>query len=748
MNRSILTLIFTGASLIVAAQKETAASTDNAVKKLSQVSKQVWPASELWSQSISQNLKLVNGAIILDDNLLIEDDSPGMGSTRAGLWDTIGYGVTLRKYLTISRWPVKKATITMMAYPVQPSEAMSGGKLEFKVNGHAPIVYEVRHSWTSVPVPKEYLKYGENVIEVTVHGRDTKFSTPIALYSNYKYGVALPPSSPHSKRSLDGGRTWTHNDLGGSGNNSGEYPIRLKLEAYHQTGWLQTPVINLAETAIKGVLYFPSRVTSTQIKLDSICSGGSKLILYIRSGNTHLPEVDKWTDWRILSNGMLPSDLHDRFIQLKLSFKSNSGIATPQMLSLSLHSQWTNPLPGVSKEIAVTGGINYAMIRSSFPFQNEIPTYPALRELRKKYHLDKIVEGAHSEWEKIKLLQDWVAGLWEWYMPDPELPDMVTWDAQDVLSTTDRKGKPKKIGGFCLYYNIVFVQACQSLGIAARIVNINYSVLGGHEVSEVWSRDFGKWVMIDGQFDNIYYDRKTKVPLSVLELHTVFLDTYYPGKEVIDRDAWNIQDRDRRSENIDPSKLPIYMESGGHALSNHIGKDYVWWKVVLNKDAPGYSGGYGFFNTAEVRWLPRSNWLSQPLPMPIAHGVLHWPWDGYLEWTDAMTPESPEHRYFVRRESDMYGRLFTVDFSAQAAEKGFVHISMATDSPGFAYFELSNNGRPVTTPKHEYLWKLTPGLNNLELRSVDVFGNRGAMSNLSIKYTPNKPNTGKNTIIK
>lgn len=743
MKRSILTFIFAGVSLIAAAQKETAKTTNNTVKQLSGVSKQVWSASELWSQSISQNLKLFNGAIILDDNILIEDDASGMGSTRASLWDTIGYGVTLRKHLTITRWPIKKAIITMMAYPVQPSGDMSGGKLEFRVNDHTPIIYEVRHSWTSVPVPEEYLKYGDNVIEVTVHGKDTKFSTPIALYSNYKYGLASPPSSPHSERSVDGGKTWTHNDLGGSKNNSGEYSIRLKLEAYHQEGWLQTPVINLGDTATKGVLYFPSVVTNGQIKLDSNRSKGSQLKLYIRSGNTHLPEVGKWTDWRILPNGMLPSNLHDRFIQMKLSFKSNSGNVTPQVHSLTLQSHWTNPLPGISKEIAVTDALNYATIRRSFPFQNEMPTHPALQELRKKYHLDKIVEGAHSEWEKIKLLQNWVAGLWEWHMPDPELPDMVTWDAREILSTADSMGKPKKIGGFCLYYDIVFVQACQSLGIAARIVNINYSVMGGHEVSEVWSRDYGKWVMIDAQFDNIYYDKKTKVPLSVLELHRVFLDTYYPGKKVLDRNAWNIQDRDRRSENIDPSKLPIYMESGGHALSGQVGNDYVWWKVVLNEAAPGYSGGYGFFNTGEVRWLPRSNWLSKPLPMPISHGLLHWPWDGYIEWTDAQTPESPEHRYSVSRESDMYGRLFTVDFSAQADEKGFIHISMATDSPGFAYFELIKNGLRVTTPKHEYLWKLKPGLNNLELRSVDVFGNRGAMSKLNINYMPNKTSTGK-----
>ncbi|MEO6135506.1 MAG: transglutaminase-like domain-containing protein [Ginsengibacter sp.] len=743
MKRSILTFIFIGASLIVAAQKETTNNTTKGVKPLFKVSKQSWSASELWDQSISQNLKLVNESIVLDDNFLIEDDAPGIGATRASVWDTIRYGVTLRKHLNIERWPIKKATITMMAYPVQPVGDMSGGKLEFRVNGHTPIVYEVRHSWTSVPVPEEYLKHGENVIEVTVHDKNTKFSTPIALYSNYKYGLASPPSFPHSERSLDGGKTWTHNDLGGSNNNSGEYSIRLKLQSYHQEGWLQTPVINLADSASKGVLYFPSTVTGGQIKLDSKYSQGSELKLYIRSGNIHLPEVGKWTDWQILSNDKLPSNFDDRFIQLKLSFKSNSGTVTPRINSLSLNSQWTNLLPEIGKEIAVTDGLNYAMVRSSFPFQNEIPSYPALQELRKKYDLDKIVEGAHSEWEKIKLLQNWVAGLWDWHMPDAEGADMVAWDAREILSTTDSTGKPKKIGGFCLYYDVVFVQACQSLGIAARIVNINYAVMGGHEVSEVWSRDYGKWVMIDAQFDNIYYDKKTKEPLSVLELHKVFLDTYFPGGESINRDAWSIQDRDRRSENIDPSKLPIYMESGGHALGGQISNNYVWWKVVLNEAAPGYSGGYGFFNTGEIRWLPRSNWLSKPLPMPISHGLLHWPWDGYLEWTDAQTPESPEHRYFVRRESDIYGRLFTVDFDAQADEKGFIHLSMATDSPGFSYFELITNGHRVTTSKPQYLWKLEKGINKLEIRSVDVFGYRGVMSKLNINYMPNKTSTGK-----
>ena len=51
--------------------------------------------------------------------------------------------------------------IAMMLYPVAPTEPLNGGKLEFSINGNAPIIYEVRHFWTSVPVPAKYLKVGE-----------------------------------------------------------------------------------------------------------------------------------------------------------------------------------------------------------------------------------------------------------------------------------------------------------------------------------------------------------------------------------------------------------------------------------------------------------------------------------------------------------------------------------------------------------------------------------------------------------
>lgn len=309
-------------------------------------------------------------------------------------------------------------------------------------------------------------------------------------------------------------------------------------------------------------------------------------------------------------------------------------------------------------------------------------------------------------------------------------------DARQILS---REGGyvSGDVGGFCLYYTIVFAQACQSFGIPARIATINYSVWGGHEVVEIWSRDYNKWIMIDPQFDSMFVSRKIGEPINVLELHHIFLDTYYPGGEVVDRDTWTIEDRNRRSHAVDPENIPIRLEIGGNALSGRLGNDYIWWKVTEDAPAPGYAGGYGFFNTAYVRWLPRSNWLSKPLPMPVTHGRTHWGWDGYLAWAGPQTPETTEHRHYFRKESDLYGQLFTVDCQAEATGKeGTLVVNMATDSPAFDHYELTVNDRKVNKKESGYRWELAPGINTLTVQTVDVMGNKGPNSELTVNYMP------------
>jgi transglutaminase-like putative cysteine protease len=689
-----------------------------------------WTAEDLWAQSTSQNLKLDGGAIVLQGDILIEDDAAGIGSIRDGAWDTLSVGTVVRKYLNIDQAPLNDAVITMMLYPVAPTEPLNGGKLEFAINGREPIIYEVRHFWTSVTVPAHYLKAGENVIDVRVHSKENRYRIPVALHSNFKYGTTeSAPRVSRSERSTDNGKTWTKYRLRGSDLAGGEYPIRIKLKEYNERAWLQTPVINLAES---GVLLFPVKIDLAAVIPDTVQTQGSKWRIRIRMGNKHQPELGGWSDWEVLQGNDL-SKIASRFIQLEFSFEQNLKKLSPKLTGLQVQSRWHDESTDLRKRMLVSEVSNKPIIPGSFAFEHEDPTLAQLQDFRKKFELDKVVAGSLTEWEKIRKLRGWVARRWDWYLPNSNIEDFTTWNASEIL---DVSGASQKIGGNCLHYAIVLTQACQSFGIPARIVSTNFSIWGGHELVEVWSRDYEKWIMVDPNFDTMFYYRENAIPLSALELHKVFLDTYYPDKEIINRDSWSAADRDNRSDRIDPALLPIQMEVGGNAYSGKIKEDYVWWKVKLEQSNPGYSGGYGFFNTAEVRWLPRSNWLSRPEPNPITHGRTHWGWDGYYIWTDAQTPETPEHRHYVRRDSDMYGKLHTVDLSAEAIGPDQLRVNLATVGPGFSHFEVIENGLRKEINKSDFLWNLVPGINSLEVRSVDKLGNKGSASTLKINLVP------------
>lgn len=691
-----------------------------------------WTAEELWAKSMSQNLKLEGNAIVLEDNLLIENDAVTLGSIRSEAWDTLSKGRIIRKVLELPVLPAKNAWISMLIYPMVPSEPMSGGKLEFKVNGNKPIVYELRHFWTSVPVPASYLKRGRNLIEVSVHNQDEKFRIPMALSSIIRNVIGQPTSfTGNSERSIDNGKNWKY---AGSSSNLAEYPIRLKMQAYAKKAWLQTPVINLADKASAGVMYFPVILESSEIKPRILNLEGSKWQTRIRSGNTHLPEAGGWTAWQNFDGTTLATEKNHRFVQLEYSIDPGTGNSTPKIMGLDLKSTWRSHSTGAG--IFITEVKNYPLIRSSFDFVHENPALPELQEFRKQFKLDQVVESAKTEWEKIKLLRAWTAANWDWFLPNPEFEDLLSWDASKILNGPVGPGNLSKKGGNCLHYAIVFAQACQSFGIPARIVNTNYAIWGGHELVEVWSRDYEKWIMADPNFDTMFYDKITGIPLNILELHKIFLKTYYPGGEIIDRDKWSFEDRDRRANRINPHDLPIAMEAGGKAFSGKINKDYVWWKVTFNEANSGYSGGYGFYNTAEVRWLPRSNWLSQKSPLPVTHGRTHWGWDGYYAWTDSQTPETPEHRYYVRRSSDIYGSLFQVDFVAHYIQNGGIQLDLATNSPGFDYYTINVNGVNSSVKESGVKVKLIAGMNTIEINTVDVMGNSGIKSRIRINYIP------------
>jgi hypothetical protein len=139
-----------------------------------------------------------------------------------------------------------------------------------------------------------------------------------------------------------------------------------------------------------------------------------------------------------------------------------------------------------------------------------------------------------------------------------------------------------------------------------------------------------------------------------------------------------------------------------------------------------------------IRFLPRSNLVAQPLPMPLNHGRrTHWGWDGYLCWWDQQTPRSQEHKVFTNRENDLYWNVNAVCFSAAPESPGLLRIALATFSPDFDRYELAVDDKVVELAgADEYLWRLRTGLNRLEMCVADGLGNRGPASRLHVDYQP------------
>jgi hypothetical protein len=142
--------------------------------------------------------------------------------------------------------------------------------------------------------------------------------------------------------------------------------------------------------------------------------------------------------------------------------------------------------------------------RFNFTYDNE----EILRPLREREKLDQVIAGARTDMEVFLRLMKWVRAQWSPGKPDPYPPI----NAIIILD----KIRKKETGGFCAQYCYVLVQCLQSFGYKARYVTIK-----NHEVTEVWSPAFAKWIMLDPL--NELYISKGGTPLSVFEIHTMIL---------------------------------------------------------------------------------------------------------------------------------------------------------------------------------------------------------------------------------
>ena len=133
--------------------------------------------------------------------------------------------------------------------------------------------------------------------------------------------------------------------------------------------------------------------------------------------------------------------------------------------------------------------------------------------LLSKYPIRKVVDAEKTEIEKMVALTIWAKQQWiHGREMDKWLDPARRKNAVEILKKAHLGGRFN-----CLYYSTVLSTCGIAVGYRARRVCID-----GHVVSEFWSKERKKWIMLDSDA-NVHFELKG-VPMSSYELHQAVLN--------------------------------------------------------------------------------------------------------------------------------------------------------------------------------------------------------------------------------
>jgi hypothetical protein len=632
-------------------------------------------ARTIYERAVSSNITLAKdgSTLQLKSGEVFQDDGPASGFSYKPNIEMLSPGIEIRKQFLIPDPRASKAVL--MVGP--------GGDLKIEVNGHpqklGPPQKTSFGEWQAYNIDPAALKPGVN---------------DIAIWGTGKVWIARADDSyvklPHrSARSADGGKFWGVDCLGPAGDIAGEYYVRVYLEHFQSSGSIVLPVMDVAN--LEGNPLAPPITAPGPLRVSISTAPDSKsgVTLRVRSGTAYVPSPETWSEWTPLDRDGRLEAPRGRFVQVKVTLSTTDPLVTPRLSEITLTTEpqlakdWT-------KAVKVVDFHNEEIVRTSIPFRYEPFTQPKLKELRARYRLDDVVSGAKTELDIITRLAAWSSHQWKWeeWHLDQFYPP---WDALEILKKGP-DGKP--VGGFCQQYDVVFLQACESFGFAGRDISISSGTLGrptmvGHEPMEIWSNQFRKWVWIDGTAAYYPEDSATGVPLSLWEVRQRQLRVLR-GQEVKPTRIVHIVDVDPRLQ----------------------------WR--------GLDADMSF---AELRLIPRSNFLEQKWPLPLNNGKAGWTWTGFEVWTDADVPAEMIHPNLITRHGNFEWTLNQAHFALEpTSTRGEFRVHLDTETPGFETFLAEIDGGKRSPVAAIFTWKLHAGRNRLKVWPRNNGGRDGIAS--------------------
>ena len=676
-----------------------------------------------------------DGGVILWNGEVIENDSPGAGTSEKGVWEDMVWGQNrAKKILTLDDPRAHKATLFVF-----PDRRNLPHPLTVSVNGHLGKVdnNELKGwenaRWTVIPV--EWLKKGDNVIELScpdAQKEEDGWNLQLARADEYADGGGDPRNvGKTSFKSTDGGKSWKESPFGPEGKDRAEWSVRLGLERSVPSGWLESPVIDLWRSDSSDSTGQAEAITvswqsgKTRLQDDSIARArtivkfhfsalsvvppGTMVRCFIRKGTSPSPYSNNWEPYELVGEGASVNieidgaKFNRRFFQFRMELTTQDPMVSPSVKSAELTAVFNESFPvPLHKNVFMVESDNPPVKYPSVNWEWEKWDRPEFTRLREQENLDALISGCRTELEAQMKLLDYAAKRWRWTNPNMEYPG---WDALSIVDRINKSGG----GGMCIQENLFLVGMCQAYGWQGRLIGVD-----GHEVCEIWNDEYAKWIYFDAFFPNhILCDPKTGEPLSFLELHNRYLDYFYPDTAM----DWDTTYRFGTEAFKDRADKPPVMRSS-LTYHDHAQNAYT-----------------GFMESRTMRMIPRNNFYEKPTPRPLSHYAGGYFWQGYVSWYDAKTPMRGWYRDYTDRPRDLWPDLNTVHINTtQGSGNENLFLEFETYTPNFSHFEVNVDHSGWKKTVERWTWHLVPGMNVVEVRSVSKMGVGGKPSQLVVNY--------------
>ncbi|CAN5483532.1 hypothetical protein BH23VER1_BH23VER1_06450 [soil metagenome] len=324
-------------------------------------------------------------------------------------------------------------------------------------------------------------------------------------------------------------------------------------------------------------------------------------------------------------------------------------------------------------------------------FTFDSATNPKLKRLRERYQLDEVVAPGTDEFDRQIHLMDWTHHQFDRFGQ----PSAEARGALEILEEVE--------GGhrfFCSQYAQVLVSAAASLGWVDRPLALRRhqgaNKVGGsteHAVTEIWSNQFRKWVMLDPT-SNMFVEIDG-VPLNAWEIRK---EWFYNGGKRLDFVIGNERARYRKAD------LPIFLRSFEGFGDLTVEPDEI--------------DKYGF-----IGYIPNTDLMDSGFDYGGMFIVKDALCDG-TQWHTRKVPDDPA--------ADPYFPIGQAAVSLRI-DGGHLMVDLRTLTPNFARFEIRTDGDGWVHSTGTFRWALSPGTNRMEARAVNAFGVAGSASTAEVR---------------